>query len=54
MVGEAVGGGDGVGALGEEGGEVGVVGEDVVVDLGLDVEGLDLEAVDEEAEIRRG
>lgn len=41
-------------AEGEKGGEVVVVGEKVGADLGLDVERVGLEPLDEEAEIRCG
>lgn len=46
--------GDGVGGKGEKLGEVGMVGEDVAADLGLNVFGVSIETVDEEAEIGGG
>lgn len=54
LAGELFGVGNGVGALGKERREVVVMREDVVSNLGLDVEGVDLEAVDEEPEIGCG
>lgn len=47
-----VGAGEGEGTAREEVGEVGVVGEDVGMDPLFDLEGSDLETVDEESEIR--
>ncbi|KAL8151016.1 hypothetical protein V2J09_020824, partial [Rumex salicifolius] len=46
--------GDGVGGKGEKLGEVGLMGEDVIADLGLDLFGVSIETVDEEAEIGSG
>lgn len=49
-----LGSGNDVGALGEERGEIGVVGDYVVPDFRLDVYRTELETVDEKAEIRCG
>ena len=54
VVGERVGVGNGFTAEGEEVGEVVVVREEVGLDFGLDFEGVGVEALDEEAEIRCG
>lgn len=54
VVGDGVGAGNGVVAEGEEVGEVMVVGEEVGLDFRLDFEGVGVEALDEEAEIRCG
>lgn len=54
IVGEGEGLGEGLRGEREDVGEVGLMGEEVGPDLVLDVEGSDLEAIDEEAEIGRG
>lgn len=52
--GDVVGPRGGVGAEGEEGGEVGVVGEEVGLDLRLDAAGVGVEPLDEESEVGGG